>query len=422
MPSDTIPNSPTRHPVLRIIRSVYRRPLIISASILFGLAAFLSALPSRSISAGDTQMYSPSQESSGLYQVESIASCSERNYRIPRETQGEETGETAGSEGPVFVTPPNPDGTTLVDLGLFIIEVTEINEVDNTFRIEAFMDLVWCDPREAFEPEETGVEEEIFLEEDAQEKIKLIWWPDVQFSNEAGARDIENEELIIFHDGTIEYQEKFSAVLEARYDLRQFPFDEQTLEIEIESFAWPEDILVLHEEEGEIGFSADFQIPEWNTEKVETSIEEKQEIRDREPFSEFFMEIFVSRQSGFYVWKIMVPLILLVAISWSVFWMIGDGLADRMSVSLTGILTVVAYQFIVSGDLPRVPYFTLMDTIISLSFGLMALTIVENIAVNTLYIYDRQTIANRVDRISRWAFPLVYIVGILAAAFFFISG
>ena len=65
-----------------------------------------------------------------------------------------------------------------------------------------------------------------------------MWWPEVTLVNEVHAREMENEELIIYADGTVEYEEKSHAQLEAHYNLRKFPFDRQVLEIEIESFAW----------------------------------------------------------------------------------------------------------------------------------------------------------------------------------------
>ena len=55
----------------------------------------------------------------------------------------------------------------------------------------------------------------------------------------------------------------------------------------------------------------------------------------------------------------MTPLVLIVSISWSVFWMIGECLSCRMGIALTGILTVVAYQFATAKSLPNVAYFTL---------------------------------------------------------------
>lgn len=336
----------------------------------------------------------------------SVSDCTHSNYRVVEHAGNEESSEVA------FVEPPNPEGPVLVTLGLFIIEVTAIDVAENTYHIEGYMDLVWCDPRLAYSAVENGRQEEIFLEEAAHDKLEEIWWPDLVFVNVAGAPEVENAELIILPDGTINFRERFNAELEAHYDLRQFPFDRQILEIEIESFAWHNEYLVLHKEEDKIGFSDEFQIPEWRIQRVEATITEKQEVRDRQPFSEFLMNIEVARLSSYYQWKILLPMAILVAISWSVFWMVGDGLADRMSVSLTGLLTIVAYQFIVADGLPKVSYFTLMDGILTLSFVMMALTIMQNIYVNTLYLHEKEDTAASWDKLCRWLFPLSYFAGL----------
>ena len=393
------------------IEQLPRRLLVIVAALLV-LLVIAAGNPISPIQADTAQVavasehdYLPNETRAHV--INSPADCAQNSYREVESPAGEE-----GSEQ-TFVEAPNPDGPVLVDLGLYIVQITAINIADNTFRIEGFLDLIWCDSRLAYSSSETGRQEEIFLEEAANNKIEEIWWPDIEFTNQAGAPDIENMELIILPDGTINYQERFSVELEAHYDLRQFPFDRQLLEIEIESFAWDSEYLVLHQEEDKIGFSTDFQIPEWEIEGAETIIEEKQEIRDRKPFSKFMMKIEVARQSSYYQWKILLPLIILVAISWSVFWMIGDGLADRMSVSLTGILTIVAYQFVVADGLPKVSYFTLMDSILTLSFVMMALTIMQNIYVNTLYLHEREEAASYWDQLCRWLFPSTYFGGLV---------
>jgi len=318
------------------------------------------------------------------------------------------------------VVSPNPAGPVIADLGLHIVELTKVDEVTNTFTIEGFMDLVWCDPRMAFEAE-NGEEHggKILLKEKAQTLLDEIWWPAVTFANQVNARNIENQELVLLSDGTIEYKEKFSAELEAHYDLKEFPFDRQKLEIEIESFAWHDDELIFKMNEEKIGFSNDFEIAEWHIENVESKIESVKDLQDRATFSEFLMEIEVVRKYDYYLWKIIIPLILLVIISWSVFWMIGDKLVDRMSISMTGILTIVAYQFIISDILPRVSYFTFMDTFLSISFLIMLLSVFENIIVNNLDLVEESAKAQKLDMLSRIAFPLLYFVSLIALTLIF---
>jgi len=230
---------------------------------------------------------------------ESIASCDNKTYNVPHIPEGTESDEH-------FALPPNADGPVLADMGIYIEEIPAINEIDNTFTVEGLMDIVWCDPRLKYADQGQGAYE-IFLEEDAQEMLNTIWWPDITFANEVEGRDIANEELVIHENGTVEYREKFAVELEARFDLYKFPFDKQTLEIEIESFAWDERYLQLHIEEKFIGFSDEFEIPEWRTDNVSTRVENVMEVGDRSPFSELLMTIDVTRQFGFYIWKVFIP-------------------------------------------------------------------------------------------------------------------
>jgi hypothetical protein len=313
---------------------------------------------------------------------------------------------------PVYVSQPNPDGATPVGIGLYVIEIADIDPSDNTFQVDGFLDLTWCDPRERFDPEETGVEKEIFLEHDVELKLQRMWWPDIEFVNEIQPRQMENEELIIEPDGSIEYREKFSAKLATDFNMQRFPFDTQTLIIEIESFAWSSKDLIFVVEDDIVGFSDEFSIPEWEIIGIQEHLETKQEVRDRNPYSELVVEITVERDPGFYLTKIMIPLIIITSISWAVFWMVGDGLADRMSVSFTGVLAAVAYQFIISEALPRHIYNTFMDAIVLFSFIMMTLTIIENIIANNLHLRDQVETATRLDKASRYLFPIAYFGGI----------
>lgn len=310
------------------------------------------------------------------------------------------------------IPPPNPDGATIADVGFYVEEIPAISETNSAFTVEGVLTIIWCDPRLAFGDAGSGSPGHmIYLEEVAQSKLEEIWWPDLTFSNEISPRAIDNDELIIFEDGTVFYKEKFSVDLEGRFDLGNFPHDRQSLEIEIESFAWDEEYLTLHADEAMTGFSSRFELPEWHTVNFETKIEDVHEIGDRSPFSEFLMIVEVERKIGFYLWKILLPFFMLVMISWSVFWMSPHNLSERLGVSFTGILTVVAYQFVTISKLPAIPYLTLMDKIIFLSFVLMLLTIAENLLVSQV---KNQDTAALLDRTSRWAFPITYVLGVLA--------
>ena len=198
-------------------------------------------------------------------------------------------------EKPPFVTTPNPFGQTVVDIGLYVYEIAHIDPAENTYVMEGFVDLVWCDPRLRFELNESDPFDQrthIFLEKDAERELEHIWWPTLFFVNEVMPRRIENEEVIIYSDGTVEYREKFGVELSTNYDMRKFPFDTQILIAEIESFAWTSKDMIFHLEEDLVGFSNEFEVPEFNIEKVEEHLEVRMEPRDRYSFSELVAEVY----------------------------------------------------------------------------------------------------------------------------------
>ena len=113
---------------------------------------------------------------------------------------------------------------------------------------------------------------------------------------------------------------------------------------------------------------------------------------------------------------------LVVMLSWSVFWMDRSSLGDRINISFIGILTVVAYQVVVSEILPRISYLTLMNGFLNISFVAMCASAVINLVVGSLDQRKKSAVGDRVDHSCRWIFPLTYFGLLLlsgAAAFLF---
>ena len=100
--------------------------------------------------------------------------------------------------------------------------------------------------------------------------------------------------------------------------------------------------------------------------------------------SAFVTSIDVQRES-FYVSRLVIlPLIVIVLLSFSVFWMDRSSLGDRISVSFIGILTAVAYQVVMNDMLPRIAYMTWINGFLNFSFLLMVGTVIINLVVGGL--------------------------------------
>ena len=118
----------------------------------------------------------------------------------------------------------------------------------------------------------------------------------------------------------------------------------------------------------------------------------------------------LERQPYFMVRLVILPLIIIMMLSWGVFWMDRSSLGDRMSVSFVGILTAVAYQSMVSSIMPQISYTTVIHGFLYISFVLMCATVIINLMVGT---YDQRGEFERgdlVDKRCRWIFPLLFLV------------
>jgi hypothetical protein len=344
-------------------------------------------------------------------EAESPAACSQVDYGTPAAVA---KLEAAGS---ALTDPPNPNGPTIVGVGFFVNDIRGIDPVRDEFQFRGYVRLIWCDPRVAFDPKTKGQNELVFTGDRVEEEFQQMWFASGYSVNKVGELSFSERVLRIRHDGTIEQSINIRVPLATHYDLRRFPIDRQTLELQVESYLWNRDQLQFIHDETINGFRDGISIPEWNIEAVSGEVSETAVMRSDTPFSRYTLEIEIARKTGFYIWKLFLPLIVIVALSWSVFWMTDERFSGRSRISATGVLTIVAYQFVFAENLPRVGYLTLLDQVMIGSFGLLAVTVLESLLVDRANREDPAK-AIQIDRTSRWLFPAVYAAMLAAIALF----
>lgn len=295
-----------------------------------------------------------------------------------------------------------------VTAGLFVEDLRDVDAVTDSFRFRGVIRVTWCDPRQAFDPGAAGVDEKQFFGPDAIDiRATSLWSPRGFPVNQVDSYQITEQTLRIDHTGQVTADINLTVRLSSPFDLRRFPFDTQLLRFHIESFTYNEDQVVFVADNSVTGFVEGFQIPEWTVTDVRAHVDSVDVTRSSKPHSRLVLTIEINRQSAFYVWKVMLPLLIIVALSWSVFWMPEEKFGIRVRTTATGILTIVAYQFVAGQALPRLGYLTLMDKIMVGSFVLLGVTVLESYLVSRFSEEERDK-AFRVDRAARWVFPLAY--------------
>ena len=317
----------------------------------------------------------------------------------------------ASLPSPDLHRPPESDGPTIVDTALRVIEVTDIDVRRGQFRFRGYVDFAWCDRRLAFEPAEAGVDARVFVGAAALEALGEMWNPDLALANEVSGIEVTKRELTIRSDGRIRVRGLFAAHLAANFDLRRFPFDSQVLPIQVESFSWNDDVLLFRVDAEGIGARRNFELAEWAIGTVKGRVERIAASRGDQHFSRFQVDVAIARRPGFYLWKAVLPLLLIVGVSWAVFW-IPEGVGGRIRLSATVLLTIVAYQFAISSDLPKVAYVNLFSAFTTVSFVTVVLTILVNLAVFRRQERGDEAAVERSDRFSRWLIPVLYLAAV----------
>lgn len=296
-----------------------------------------------------------------------------------------------------------PAGPGEVEVGLYLIDITSLDEQENSFTVELDVISNWVDPLRGHD------EGKIVLRDAAAEQyLDAGWLPELLITNASVGARLGRLHVVVHEDGTVISRLRMEAVVRTKLDFRAYPFDKQSLKIEIESYAYDTQQLRLAVNRKFSGFDRSFEMPEWTVKGVREQVFDNHRVQEGRDFSRLEYTIDIERLSGYYLWKVILPLALIAAISWVVFWMSTDALGRRAAISSTGMLTVIAYQFIIAGSLPRFPYLTLLDKIALMVLILIALTMLENL------ISSRMTEAGRfrLDRACRLVFPLALLIGL----------
>jgi hypothetical protein len=100
--------------------------------------------------------------------------------------------------------------------------------------------------------------------------------------------------------------------------------------------------------------------------------------------SRYDFKISAQRITGYYLWKVIMPLCLIVAMSWCVFWINPALYGPQIGLSATSILTLIAFIFATTNMVPELGYLALLDRFIVGSTILVFLALVESLT--TVYL------------------------------------
>jgi len=312
--------------------------------------------------------------------------------------QSEPTADHHPCTAPKFQTDvrPNADGPPIkVSLGIRLIDLMEINDVSQTMTGDFGVLLTWTDPRLAHL-------------EGCEISLDDIWSPGVVFINSGRTFPSRQRIVKIGPGGIVRYLQRYYGSLATYHNLHDFPFDNQVFRISLYSVEYGENEVQLVVDERMTGRREKLNISNWSVNAVNGVIDREYADAFARFHSRYDFEISANRITAYYVWKVILPLCLIVAMSWSVFWISPAQLGTQIGLSATSMLTLIAFLFATTNMLPQLGYFTVLDKFIGASTILVFLALLESLTTGYLFSKQREEISLRIDRLSRIAFPLAF--------------
>ena len=319
---------------------------------------------------------------------------------------------TLGSEAPALIDRPNADsGPTQISVGIWVADISNIDSAQQTFTAEIAVVLRWKDPRLAHTGK--GI---------VRYPLEQIWHPRLSIVNETSSVSRKFPDSVeVDPDGMVTYRQRYVGAFTQPLRLQSFPFDRQTFRVQLVAVRYqsnevmfvPDQVWIRDGLKEAGGISPSVTLPDWTIEKWELK-PLVYALAPRHQYSSYAFEFTASRNVQYYILKVILPLVLIVMMSWSVFWIDPVHSNSQISIAVTSMLTLIAYRFAVDSQLPRLPYMTRLDAFILTSTLLVFFSLIEVLITTILETSRRTGGAKKIDRYCRAIFPAMFLIASIA--------
>lgn len=320
--------------------------------------------------------------------------------------------DTGTEEAVMLAERPSVNGEpTEIEVGLYIMDIDEIDDVRQRFSVDLFLVGRWQDPRLALPPSERKGKKRFLSPGN-------FWRPRVLLLNDRGLESHLREGLEVDDLGTVRYQNRFSGELMANMEFRDFPFDTQILPLDIVSYEYTTDEMRFVPLPSDMSRETVFSIEGWKLRQLEPQVGVFVTPTEGVELPRVTFAFEARRDSDYYTLTMLVPMALIIFMAWTVFWLQPNIVPPRIAISTASIFSLMAVGVSIRLGLPKVSYLTRADIFV------LGCTLMVFIALGVAVIgsrwasSDRMAQALKANAISRWVYAILFIV-VAVTAFYF---
>lgn len=283
-----------------------------------------------------------------------------------------------------------------VEVRVYLIDIERIDTVSQNFTANLTLVFRWKDPSLAHAgPGSISM------------PLDNIWFPRIQILNQQRLVSTLPRVAEIHPDGEVVHRRRYWGGISQPLDLQAFPFDSQQLQVKLANVGFGGELVNLVPST-ESGISSNLTIPDWDVTGWDFVTKDVPFDDGSNSLKGMVLSVDVKRDSSFFKYKVIFPLVLIVMMSWMVFWIDPALVASQISLSVTAMLTMIAYRFALAGLIPRLGFLTVLDHFVLASTVVVFLSMAEVIYTAHLSTSDQLDKARKVDRHARWIAPVVY--------------
>lgn len=297
---------------------------------------------------------------------------------------------------------------TVIEVGLYVLDIEEIDDVSQRFSVDVFLVTHWQDPRLALPiAERTGKKRFFSLDE--------VWTPKVICLNDRGLQPQLREGVEVDDLGNVKFQNRLMGELAANLEFKEFPFDVQLLPIDIVSYENTKDELQFALSSVFAARADRFSIEGWSLKQLDPVLGVFVVPVDGTELPRLTFMIEATRDSDYYALTMLVPMSLIIFMAWTVFWLQPNIVPPRIAISTASIFSLIALGVSIRLGLPKISYLTKADIFV------LGCTLLVFIALGVAVIGSRWASSDRMEQalkanaISRWVYMLLFIVVTFAA-------
>ena len=168
------------------------------------------------------------------------------------------------------------------------------------------------------------------------------------------------------------YKSNSSYRIRNNFNLKTFPFDKQIITIYLKN-----EISDLDEYRSQFTsysmrkvseFKESNPIQGWNIISITPKYHISKDPAEYISNDGVKLELEIERKSRYYIFKIILPIILILTVCWSAVWINPREIESRLTITIVCLLSLIAYNFVIDSDMPKLEYLTIMDYIILISY------------------------------------------------------